>query len=133
MVSHREVIYSMRNIYNNTLVTLCGIRWSLDLWQPFYNVFKWRTTMSYIKTHTILYINYISITINKKFENQFIFVLKNWEKIPWWSNGLGLCVSTAGVLDLIPGCGTKIPQAAWHCQKKKKKNWEKKTHKIREM
>ena len=89
--------------------------------------------MLYIKTHTILYINYILITTNKKFENQFIYVLRNWEKIPWWSDGLGLCASMAGALGLIPGWRKKIPQASWHCQKKKKRTERKKTHKIREM
>lgn len=83
--------------------------------------------MLYIKTHTILYINYILITINKKFENQFIYVLKNWEKIPWGSNGLGLCASSAGALGLIPGWGKKIPKASWHCQKKQKELREKDT------
>ena len=33
--------------------------------------------------------------------------------IPWWS--------TAGGQVLIPGQGTKIPQAAWHGQKNKQK------------
>ena len=30
----------------------------------------------------------------------------------------GLCSVTAEARDLIPGGGTKIPQAAWHGQKK---------------
>ena len=34
---------------------------------------------------------------------------------------LGLWASTAGGLGLIPGQGTKIPQAAWHGQKKGEK------------
>ena len=34
---------------------------------------------------------------------------------------LGLHASTAGGTGLIPGQGTKIPQAAWRHQKKKKK------------
>ena len=34
---------------------------------------------------------------------------------------LGLCTSTAGCADLIPGGGTKISQAAKRGQKKKKR------------
>ena len=34
---------------------------------------------------------------------------------------LGLCASTFGVTGSIHGWGTKIPQAAWCGQKKKKK------------
>ena len=34
---------------------------------------------------------------------------------------LGLCTFSAVVLGLIPGQGTKIPQAEWCSQKKKKK------------
>ena len=33
----------------------------------------------------------------------------------------GLCASSAGCLGSIPGQGTKIPHAAWHGQKKKKR------------
>ena len=42
---------------------------------------------------------------------------------------LGLCPSNAGNVDLIPGWGNKIPQAAWQenlkkkAKKKKTKNW----------
>ena len=36
---------------------------------------------------------------------------------------LGLRASTAKGRGLIPGWGTKIPQAAWCGQKKKKKRW----------
>ena len=41
---------------------------------------------------------------------------------------LGFHASTAGGQGSIPGQGTKIPQAAWHGQKKKKK--KKRTFKI---
>ena len=34
---------------------------------------------------------------------------------------LGFCTSTAGGICLIPGPGTKIPQAMWHSKKEKKK------------
>ena len=34
---------------------------------------------------------------------------------------LGLCASTAVGMGSLPGQGTKIPQATWHSQKKKKK------------
>ena len=34
---------------------------------------------------------------------------------------LGLCVSMAAGIGLVPGQGTKIPHAAWHSQKKKKR------------
>ena len=34
---------------------------------------------------------------------------------------LGLCVPNLGAVGSIPGQGTKIPHAAWHSQKKKKK------------
>ena len=38
-------------------------------------------------------------------------------EIPW----LGPCASTAEGLGSIPDLGTKIPQAAWHDQKRKGK------------
>ena len=41
---------------------------------------------------------------------------------------LGLCPSTAGRLGLIPGQGTKIPQATRSLQKKKKRKKEKKAY-----
>ena len=37
---------------------------------------------------------------------------------------LGLWASTAGDMGLIPGRGTKIPHAAWHGQKKKKRPYK---------
>ena len=45
-------------------------------------------------------------------------IIENSLAVQW----LELHASTAGDMDLIPGWGTKIPQAAWHGQKKKKKN-----------
>ena len=41
--------------------------------------------------------------------------------IPLAVQWLGLCTSAAGGTGSIPGRGTKILQAAWHGQKKKKK------------
>ena len=42
--------------------------------------------------------------------------------IPWWSSGwLGLSAFTAVGPGSIPGWGTKILQALWRGQKKKKK------------
>ena len=35
---------------------------------------------------------------------------------------LGLCAFTAKDLGLLPGWGTKIPQAEWWCSQKKKKD-----------
>ena len=40
---------------------------------------------------------------------------------------LRLHASTAGGTGSIPGCGTKIPHAMWHGQKKKKKKKSMKT------
>ena len=42
--------------------------------------------------------------------------------LPWTSQWLRLCTSTAGDADLIPGRGTKIPQAMQCGQKTKKQN-----------
>ena len=39
----------------------------------------------------------------------------------WAIQWLGLCASTSEGKGLIPGQRTKVPQAAWHGQKKKKK------------
>ena len=41
--------------------------------------------------------------------------------ILWQSSGLGLCTLSAEGPSLIPGQGTKIPQAGWLGQKQKKK------------
>ena len=38
---------------------------------------------------------------------------------------LGLHACTTGGMGPIPGCGTKIPHATWHSQKKKEKDNQK--------
>ena len=42
--------------------------------------------------------------------------------LPWTSQWLRLCTSTAGDADSIPGRGTKIPQATQCGQKTRKQN-----------
>ena len=43
-----------------------------------------------------------------------MFIIRNSLAVQW----LGLCDSTAGVIDLLPGWETKIPCGSWYGQKK---------------